>query len=224
MLQFILSLVTVLAVAGGVSELAYQLVHRLPTAEARARMKQLKSDRKELEGMVVACKSNLLTSTRESSISYYHNQIAAYGVKLDAIENEMVELRERKPRRAPAPKLNPKWDVNVCKHKELEPVVASGETETIAYICTNPACYDQLPLDHAAVWSWERANNVTDGWNDVQRVMAEEALGYRFSVTGGETYIPIRPDVKRFTDKLLEDKARHGSKIGAKRTPRGSWM
>lgn len=147
-----LIIIAILAAAILSSVVALLRCHFAITPEERERVKQLRSDKKEIESWVVACKSNLLTTLPSNTwgVNYYNEKIAGLTDKLDAIESELMMIREPR-RRAPAPKLNPKWDVSVCKHAVLEPVIPSGEDAIVAWLCTSPACYQQLELNDPAV-------------------------------------------------------------------------
>lgn len=63
-----------------------------------------------------------------------------------------------------------------CPHAIIEPVMASGETDPVAWICLNPECYDQLELTDPAVRSHLRREKLEQGWKRVGDQMTQEPL------------------------------------------------
>lgn len=147
----------------------------LPAAK-RDELKQLRHDHEELLSWIVACKSNLLTTLPSNTfaVNHYNEKIAGLKDKAWATEKKIKAIeatrwgRASKPAIAPAPPLNPKWDVSVCKHEVIEKVVPSGEDNIVAWICLNPACYEQLELADPAVERFQKKKRIADQWNKVE--------------------------------------------------------
>jgi hypothetical protein len=117
--------------------------------------------------------------------------------------------RSKRAHRAAAPPLNPRWDTSVCKHPEIEPVIPSGEEETVAYLCVDPECYAQLELTDPTVIRWSQTRKISDNWAGI-RDQIEAG-----SITSDQIYIRTQPDFTRFAsetraaiDKAVEEAQR----------------
>lgn len=134
----------------------------------RTAIKQLRSDINDIDDSLEACRSLLATATGEHGLSYYPREIetltARRAEKVQQIESLKVTARTQqavaalageKSRRAPAPKLNPRWDKTApaCYHEEIEPVFTESEGDKpVGWICVK--CLDSLDENSPEAKNW----------------------------------------------------------------------
>lgn len=235
-------LMTLMAVTGA----SLLRSHFALTPAQRARVKELETNKADVEGDIKSHKSLLATTTPDDtwSLDYHKKKIAGLGQNLDAIENELLAIEQApKPRRAPAPQLDPKWDASVCTHSVIMPVIPSGEEAIVAWLCCNANCYDQLELTDPAVTRHLSAeaealqqDRIAQQWEDTKEwTEGDSSQAYYIaanSFTAEKIFVPIVPNFSGFRkdaqnhlrDRQLRMEKKRQSQIKVKKAPKGSWM
>lgn len=170
--------------------------------------------------------------------------VALFLSSLHVVRQELARSqRGRVTRRAPAPQLNPKWDVSVCTHNVIIPVIPSGEEAIVAWLCCNANCYDQLELTDPAVTRHLSAeaealqqDRIAQQWEDTKEWTEEDSSQAYYiaanSFTAEKIFVPIVPNFSGFRkdaqnhlrDRQLRMEKKRQSQIKVKKAPKGSWM
>lgn len=153
-MEWIILIAFVAALAG----LARHIQTRLP-AHVRASIKQLRSDIQAIDESLEVCRHNLATATTDHGLMYYPREIATLEArraeKVQQIQTHKTVARQPKPRRLPAPPLNPRWDKTSpsCYHEEIEPVYTESAGDApVAWICVK--CLDSLDENSPEAKNW----------------------------------------------------------------------